>query len=180
MLEWCIVPIQFISRGATADSVTTAIRLSASVGLDARRWAVVAFLVRPRTVGAGDCARPVCALWRGVSRAACGHPAGPGGPAAHRLLCGSGFGCCQPRCGRRSVIRRQRLDLELLLIIRRAERQADLRGRSRSDESAALMAVQRAARRADRPACAIQTRATTPADRVHSEFDKGGSRRRRA
>jgi hypothetical protein len=43
------------------------------------------------------------------------------------------------------VTRRQRLDLELLLIIRRAERQADLRGRSRSDESAGLMAVQRAA-----------------------------------
>jgi hypothetical protein len=66
------------------------------------------------------------------------------------------------------VIRRQRLDLELLLIIRRAERQADLRGRSRSDESAALMAVQRAARRADRPACVIEIRAATPADRVHS------------
>jgi hypothetical protein len=46
------------------------------------------------------------------------------------------------------VTRRQRLDLELLLIIRRAERQADLRGRSRSDESAALMAVQRAGRAA--------------------------------
>jgi hypothetical protein len=43
------------------------------------------------------------------------------------------------------VTRRQRVDLQLLLIIRRAERQAHLRGRSRSDEFDALMAVQRAA-----------------------------------
>jgi hypothetical protein len=34
----------------------------------------------------------------------------------------------QARRGRRSMTRRRRLDLELLLIIRRAERQADLRG----------------------------------------------------
>jgi hypothetical protein len=43
------------------------------------------------------------------------------------------------------VTRRRRIDLELLLIIRRAERQAQLRGRSRCDEFDALMAVQRAA-----------------------------------
>jgi len=75
------------------------------------------------------------------------------------------------------VTRRRRIDLELLLIIRRAERQADLRGRSRSDESAGLMAVQRAAlidpHVPSRPAA-------TPADRVGPEFAKGGSRRRRA
>jgi hypothetical protein len=51
----------------------------------------------------------------------------------------------QARRGRCSVTRRRRLDLELLLIIRRAERQAHLCGRSRSDEFDALMAVQRAA-----------------------------------
>ena len=83
----------------------------------------------------------------------------------------------QARRGRRSVTRRRRLDLELLLIIRRAERQAHLPDRSRSDEFDALMAVQR---RADRPACAGETRAATPADRVDSESAKGGSRRRRA
>ncbi len=72
------------------------------------------------------------------------HPARPWGPGAHRSL--FGFGCCRPRCGRCSVTRRQRVDLQLLLIIRRAERQADLRGRLRSDEFDALMAVQRASR----------------------------------
>jgi len=44
------------------------------------------------------------------------------------------------------VTRRQRIDLQLLLIIRRAERRADLRGRSGPDEVDALMALQRASR----------------------------------
>ncbi len=142
MLEWCIVPTQFIHGGAIDDSATTAIQLAA--GFDARRRAVAAYLVRPRTEGAGNYAWHVCGLWRGAPRAACVHPArpwglGPTGPCL-------GLAAVGPRCGRCSVTRRQRIDLQLLLIIRRAERQADLRGRSRSDEFDALMAVQRASR----------------------------------
>ncbi len=52
-----------------------------------------------------------------------------------------GRGSRGQRRGRRSVTRRQRLDLELLLIIRRAERQARLLGGAPCNEPDAVSVV---------------------------------------
>ncbi len=89
MHEWCIVPTQFVARGAIDYSATTATH-PAATGPDARQPALDPS-VNHRIEGTSH-------------------------PERHHPR--------QVRRGRCSVTRRRRLDLELLLIIRRAERHA--------------------------------------------------------